>query len=444
MPAHRPLGFALLVRTCFVLVTSSVCLAAVEPPPAANDPATIVPLSKATFFLFEDFESTEPGKIPKAFTPVGSVAVVDDVAHTGRHALRLNAAVNGARQIVWKGPQLTAMGGEHWGRLFYRVQLPSPLPAGGGIHTTIVVGAGLSPLAKDKYEVRLMGTSTRADGAFTYLYNVQPSQGRAEFGKGSGQVNHYSDNWTLAEWYVDYATQTYRFFIDGKELTDLAIHKGANAFAGVEIPQVFDSLAFGWQNYQAAAGSGFTTWIDDIALTKERIGGQKQIKQDEPMRFAPAFTPPATDPKVAKVEDAIAKGHVGHGIKDLEKLSTDKDAKVADCAKASLAVIQTWKEQNDAEYTRLKDSGDVYTAAELAAGMATSYAGHDAAKDYQEQAATLKKDPAYPAGKEFQKLAEFPADQLKDPRFVKMLRAFAKKYPMGYYFDLAQALLPDK
>ncbi|MBA3936087.1 MAG: hypothetical protein H0X38_01370 [Planctomycetes bacterium] len=444
MAAYLTSRSAVTARSCLLLVVATTLLSSAEAAPAANDPATIVPLSKATFFLFEDFESTEPGKIPKAFTPVGSVGVVDDVAHTGRHSLRLNAAVNGARQIVWKGPALTAMGGEHWGRLFYRVQLPSPLPAGGGIHTTIVVGAGMSPLAKDKFEVRLMGTSTRADGAFSYLYNVQPLQGRPEFGKGSGEVNHYSDSWTLAEWYVDYATQSYRFFVNGKELTDLAIHKGANTFAGAEIPQVFDSLAFGWQNYQAAAGTGFTTWIDDIALTRERIGGQKQIKQDEPLRFAPAFTPPATEPKVAKIEDAIAKGHVGHGIKDLEKLSTDKDAKVVEAATASLAAIQAWKEQNDAEYTRLKDAGDVFTAAELASGMATSYAGHDAAKDYQDQAATLKKDPAYPAGKEFQKLAEFPADQLKDPRFVKLLKAFVKKYPMGYYFDLAQALLPDK
>jgi hypothetical protein len=442
MAAHQILPSA--TRSCLLLLAATACATAAEPAPAANDPATIVPLSKATFFLMEDFESTEPGKIPKAFTPVGSVAVVDDVAHTGRHALRLNAAVSGARQIVWKGPQLTAMGGEHWGRLFYRVQLPSPLPASGIIHTSLVAGAALSPLAKDKVEVRLMGTITRGDGSFTYLYNVQPPQGRAEFGQGSGQVYHYSDGWTLAEWYVDYATQTYRFFINGKELTDLAVHKGAGAFAGVEIPQVFDSLAFGWQNYQAAAGTGFVTWIDDIALTKERIGGAKQIKQDEPMRFAPAFAPASAEPKVAKIEDAIAKGHVGHGIKDLEKLSTDKDQKVVDAAAASLAAIQAWKTENDAEYTRLKDAGDVYTAAELATGMATSYAGHDAAKDYQEQASTLKKDPAYPAGKEFQKLAEFPADQLKDPRFVKMLKAFVKKYPMGFYFDLAQALLPDK
>jgi hypothetical protein len=409
-----------------------------------TDPAVIVPLNKATFFLMEDFETTDVGKIPKGFTSVGSVGVVDDVAHTGKHSLRLNAAVSGPRQIVWQGAALTAMGGEHWGRLFYRVQLPSPLPASGGIHTTIVVGSAQSPLAKDKIEVRLMGTSTGSDGTFHYLYNVQPLQGRAEFGPGGGPVQHYTDKWTLAEWYVNSATQTYRFFVDGKEITDIAIHKGANNFAGAEIPPVFDKLSFGWQNYQPAAGTGFVTWIDDIALTKERIGGAKQIKQDEPMKLAPTFATASTVPKVAKLEDSISAGKVGAGVTALTKLSDDKDAKIADAAKASLAEIQTWKDGNDMEITRLKDAGDIFTAAELASGMASGYSGNEAAKAYQEQLSAFKKDPGYAAGKEFQKIAETPADQLKDPHFVSMLKSFVKRYPSGYYFDLAQPLLPDK
>jgi hypothetical protein len=413
-------------------------------PSAGNDPATIVPLSKATFFLMEDFESTDVGKVPKGFAGIGSVGVVDDVAHTGKHSLRLNAAVSGPRQIEWKGPALTAMGGEHWGRLFYRVQMPSPLPKSGGIHTTIVVGACKSPLAKDNIEVRLMGTSTGGDGAFRYLYNVQPPNGRAEFGPGSGVTQHYTDAWTLAEWYVDYATQTYRFFVNGKEITDIAIHKGANNFAGAEIPPVFDSLKFGWQNYQAAAGNGFTTWIDDIALTKERIGGAKQVKQDEPMLLSPTFASVSDIPKVAKLEASITAGRVGAGVTALLKLSDDKDQKTVDAAKATLAVIQTWKDTNDMEIARLKDAGDIFTAAELAAGLATNYSGNDTAKAYQELVATFKKDPGYAAGKEFQKIAEFPADALKDPKFTHMVQAFVKKYTSGFYFDLAQPLLPDK
>ena len=66
------------------------------------------------------------------------------------------------------------------------------------------------------------------------------------------------------------------------------------------------------------------------------------------------------------------------------------------------------------------------------------------AKAYQEQASALKEDPTYAAGKEFQKLAARPAELRRDPRFVKLVEAFVKKYPEGYYAKQAQALIPAK
>ena len=36
-------------------------------------------------------------------------------------------------------------------------------------------------------------------------------------------------------------------------------------------------MSFGWQNYQPAKGTGFIAWIDDIAISRERIGGQTLI-----------------------------------------------------------------------------------------------------------------------------------------------------------------------
>jgi hypothetical protein len=75
----------------------------------------------------------------------------------------------------------------------------------------------------------------------------------------------------MAEWYVDHATQTYRLFINQKEVKDVAFSKGKGMFKDAEIPDVFESLSFGWNNYQNA-GAGFVAWIDDIALSKERVG----------------------------------------------------------------------------------------------------------------------------------------------------------------------------
>jgi hypothetical protein len=238
------------------------------------------PVGKAKLLLVEDFESTAVGEVPQGFTKAGAVGVVDDVAHTGKKSLRIEPAVNGPRRITLKGDILTTLAGKHWGRLYFKVKLPTPTPQGEGkfpvIHSTLVAGSAQSPLAKDPIEVRVLDTVMGPKGTFQYIYNVQPRK-RPEFGKGSKYDYHYTDERTLAEWYVDSAMQTYRLFINGSEIKDVSFSKGAGNFDKAEIPEVFESLSFGWNNYQKAEG-GFTAWIDDIALSKERIGDRGLAK----------------------------------------------------------------------------------------------------------------------------------------------------------------------
>lgn len=232
------------------------------------------PLGSEKIALSEDFETTPVGEVPRGLIKTGAVAVVDDVAHSGTKSLRMDAAANGPRRITLKSDSLTALGGEFWGRLYFKVKLPAPQPQGSGnfpvIHSTLVAGSAISPLFKDPIEVRMLDTVLGPKGTFQYIYNVQPKK-RDEFGHGSGYNYRYSDDWTLAEWYVNSATQTYRLFINGEEVKDASFSKGAGNFEKSEIPEVFESLSFGWNNYQKA-DPGFVAWIDDIALGKERIG----------------------------------------------------------------------------------------------------------------------------------------------------------------------------
>lgn len=249
-----------------------------EPSKEAAAHTAIVPLKDAKLVIAEDFESTNAGEIPKGFTKKGAASVVTDVAHSGTHSLRLDAAVKGLRGIEKLGPDVTALGGQHWGRMFYKVQLPAPkAPEGKGVHTTLVACSAQSPAEKDPIEVRLMGLSMGAKEGFRYLYNVQPRKGRKEFGVSSKVTQKFSDEWTLAEWYVDHKTQTYKFYINCQELTDVGFQKGENNFAGAEIPAVFESMTFGWNNYQPVDGTGFVVWIDDIAVGKDRIGDQTSV-----------------------------------------------------------------------------------------------------------------------------------------------------------------------
>jgi len=227
--------------------------------------------------LSEDFESTAVGQIPEGFTKSGAVGVVDDVAHSGKKSLRMEPAQKGARKITLQGAKVTELGGEHWGRLYYKVKLPAPAPVipegktSGIIHSTLVSGQATSPLANDPIEVRMLGTLLNSNGSFKYLFNVQPRK-RPEFGVSAKTPSHFLDQWTLVEWHVDNATQSYQFFINGEEIKEMGFKKGEGQFAGAEIPAVFENLSFGWTNYQPAAGEGFTAWIDDLALGKERIG----------------------------------------------------------------------------------------------------------------------------------------------------------------------------
>jgi len=232
----------------------------------------------APLLLVEDFETTQAGQIPKAYTKTGAVAVAEDFAHSGRHALRMEAAVNGPRRITVNDKALmTALGGDHWGRLYFKVQLPVPVPKGEGkfpvIHSTLVSGKAQSPQFKELIEVRVLDTVMGPNGgAFQWIYNVQPPGGRPEFANGSKYDYHFSGEWTLAEWHVDFATQSYTLYINGMEIPGASMSKGAGKFDQAEIPELFESLSFGWNNYQKAEPGGFVAWIDDIALSKERIG----------------------------------------------------------------------------------------------------------------------------------------------------------------------------
>jgi hypothetical protein len=234
--------------------------------------------SPAAVIISEDFETTAVGGIPKGFTKTGALAVAEDAAHSGKRALRIEPAVKGARVITLTGEPLAKLGGQFWGRLYFKVKLPTPLPvvpegkSSAGIHTTLVSGKCTSPLFNDPLDLRMLGTSTDMTGSFKYLYNVQPRTGRKEFGVGTKAKSAYTDQWTLAEWSVDYATQSYQLFINGEEMKDVTLQKGAGKFEGVELPAVFETLSIGWNNYQPATGEGFTVWIDDLALGKKRLG----------------------------------------------------------------------------------------------------------------------------------------------------------------------------
>ena len=78
----------------------------------------------------DDFESTAVGAIPAGFTKTGELGVEEGVAHSGKHALMIQPGVRGGRSIDLAPDKVAALGGEHWGRLYYKIKMPAPLPTG--------------------------------------------------------------------------------------------------------------------------------------------------------------------------------------------------------------------------------------------------------------------------------------------------------------------------
>ena len=218
-------------------------------------------------YLFcEDFESAAPGSLPAGWT-VGfgwqsedtRPEVSESSPHTGARSLRSSVAISGQRRAERSIESLGDARGVHWGRVFYRVQTPAFVPGGGVVHNTLLalLGAG---------EARVVDTVIRPDGAHQFLYNVPDDSCCVG---SSYDYRTYDGDWHCAEWQVDRTTQSYRFFIDGTEVTDIAFSHGAGSTRASM--DAFTTIALGWRNYQTP-DTPYTSYFDDLAIDDARVG----------------------------------------------------------------------------------------------------------------------------------------------------------------------------
>lgn len=214
--------------------------------------------------LCEDFESSAPDALPSGWTIVagwnaGTPAVSSAEHHGGEKSLKSASAVNGQPRASRSLTELGATAGKHWGRVFYKVTAPAPLPAQGGvIHNTLVALKGAT-------EARVVDTVVNSQGKHQFLYNL-PDDSCCN-GSSYGYAS-YDGAWHCAEWYVDAATQTYRFFYEGTEVTAIGFKNAAAQRTRLEN---FGAIYLGWINYQTPK-MPYEAWFDDLAIDDARIG----------------------------------------------------------------------------------------------------------------------------------------------------------------------------
>ena len=247
-------------------VTGSVSASASTSAGPSTSTGTGVPGGCASYKFCEDFESGTPGQTPPGWKVYagwdqsGSRAVLStEEKHGGSQSLKAAVGTNGQYRIERDLSGLGSLATHHWGRIFYKVKTPVALD-GQYVHNTFVAFG--RPSAPNGNESRLVDTVVDPQGKHQFLFNV-PDDSCC---KGSSYNYQYDSGWHCAEWYVDGATESFRFFYDGTEVQDIAFMN----VAGAHIAD-FNSIIVGWINYQSPSTPN-QGWFDDLALNDTRIG----------------------------------------------------------------------------------------------------------------------------------------------------------------------------
>jgi hypothetical protein len=216
--------------------------------------------------------------MPSSFTvtPAGSMVVDTTQFYRGKQSMKFAPSSNAYLSEQSTFTQAAAGGtkatnNNFWGRYFF---LSGETTIGATIQSHAVFGT-------------MMGTdtsSTMAD-AFHFIGGSRGKlQTQIEFAADVFSDDEQkpaatdpsfpvaADGWQCWEWQLT-SDDTYHFFINGTEITEMQIVAGVGTYAKKNfspLPTVY-SIQLGWLYFGGATGT-FTGWIDEVAIGPNRIG----------------------------------------------------------------------------------------------------------------------------------------------------------------------------
>jgi hypothetical protein len=248
----------------------------------------------ATALACDDFEGQTVKVAPSgAFstaTEAGEVLTDDTRAFSGKQSVRLSTgATDGFKAAVlhYSDPsKLPTPGNAVYGRMMFWLE---SAPAS-EVQWSFIVGSGAIPdpafgsyTALYRYGGQLPVVK---DGAFVGSqlmanYDTPDSYNSPAVGPATDCWNHSMGNvvpvgkWTCAEFHFNGANNEMQLWLDGVELPDLHVQKygqGCSSQA-VDYPWIapaFTDIFVGWESY--ILDEPRTIWIDDLAISTERLG----------------------------------------------------------------------------------------------------------------------------------------------------------------------------
>jgi hypothetical protein len=234
----------------------------------------------------DDFEAHTAGAMPgapwsEATFKSGALIKVDaDHAFSGRQALHIFTP-RGARYrrgyvaIHLKSPVPAALSGMFGRAMVFLDEAPVALAGAPPVHWTLLQGEGRS--ADDRYNsIYRLGVEGK-DG-LGLMANFETTPPVATDCKVSSVRSLPVKRWTCVEWHLEVASNEMQFWLDGRKVVHVTGRaRAVNACRGDDLhgewraPPKFDSFYIGFERYADSANDQ-NLWIDDVALSKQRIG----------------------------------------------------------------------------------------------------------------------------------------------------------------------------
>jgi len=222
--------------------------------------------------LCDDFESyTDKPTMPWTVNVDGGGAgkvVIDTAQHkSGTKAVKFttSGAVNYQRAFISLTKPFPVANNAFYGRMM----IYTTKAANDGVHWTMIQGEGARTDGITRADVRYGGQHQQ-----TLMANYD-SAGKASDCWQHSQTKMPEGKWACMEWYFEGATNTQKFWLDGKAVDDLTVvGQGQGCVAhGTEdkwLFPTFERLFVGWESYQA--DDAREVWIDDVAVGTTQIG----------------------------------------------------------------------------------------------------------------------------------------------------------------------------
>jgi hypothetical protein len=217
--------------------------------------------------LCDGFEGAAPGAAGSDWT-IGGTGITVDTTKFYRGTKSVKYTSSSKAYIIEKktfAGTTKATNNEFWGRYFVLGGVAA-YPTGHTVFGTLADAADNADPGRFHF---VGGSRAKLMAELRVSSDIYTDKGGKEGSAAAPPFPVMADSWQCWEFHVT-ADDSYSFYINSMEVTDMQIVKG-KAAGGTFVLPIFGQLQLGWQDF-GTGDAAVTGWIDEVAIGPNRIG----------------------------------------------------------------------------------------------------------------------------------------------------------------------------